>query len=235
MKKNLEVVRNFCNHLFDVYDADDSNGLDSDEVTLLLKDICVEYQLPKMTDDQILDVIQKFDTDGNGVFDREELFAIVEPLFTSTQQHDCKIDLKEIKRKLKEINITLEKKKGGFIPGLKALLAEKQNWLELLQNLNKRQSTIMENFAKQFLNHVTLPPPGNLSPLPQRGHTPATPIRDLTSTTQTLTMIEAFDPGPTFYPHTPDIDFLNQNGIKNSQNLLPFQNLTHPNRQPKNF
>ena len=254
MKKNLEVVRNFCNHLFDVYDEDESNGLDCEEVTLLLKDICIEYELPEMSDDQISDIIKKFDADGNGVFDREELFAIVEPLFTSTQSRDFKIDPQEIKRKLTEINITLgQKKGGGFIPGLRALLEEKQNCLDLAQKVKKRQGTIMENFAKQFLNQVGVPVQGKLTPIPEggmpysnkllaaprgginMGTTPAIPPREPNQGPEPLSIFDSPDPGPRVSLYTPDIDVLNFNGINNSKDLLPLDNLTHPEVAVRNF
>jgi hypothetical protein len=93
----------------------------------------------------------------------------------------------------------------------------------------------MENFAKQFLNQATLPPTNTLEPLPQRGNTPAIPIRERTTINQPFTTIETLDFGPRLPVYPLDIDFLNSNGINYSKNLLPLGDLTQPNSQVQNI
>ena len=133
MKSNSNYLKNFCDDLFDRYDEDGSGGLDNDEMKNFLNDLCTEYDIPNLNDEQVQMFFDQHDLDGNGVFDKNEIYAIVEPIYRESEKQkelkriemNNKMGPEEIKEKLSNLRDKLkddvQQSKGTYIPGLKNL------------------------------------------------------------------------------------------------------------------
>lgn len=84
--KHIEVdpgLKNLLKKMFLQYDIDNSDALEKDEITKLLDDICVELSRPEINKNELDELIKYCDTDGNGVFDFQELYDMLIPILSN--------------------------------------------------------------------------------------------------------------------------------------------------------
>ena len=87
-KDKIKIVSDLA---FDSVDADESNSLEQEELTEIMKEVARDLRVKAPTDQDVTDILQILDEDGNDCIDKEEFVQLIMMVFDKMLENE--IDL----------------------------------------------------------------------------------------------------------------------------------------------
>ena len=127
-KAQLTQLKSIVKDAWDIFDADGSGDLDTNELEDLMNEICETLCLPLVTKPQLQDIIKILDTSGDGTIELRELMKNlpkVNEVLSSSEYQDALVN----ETQKEESGEIYNKKNKNFIKGLgkKIALMERLN------------------------------------------------------------------------------------------------------------
>ena len=77
-KAKIQIVSDLA---FDAVDLDENGNLDSDELSLIMKEVAQEMRVKAPTENDIEDILEELDEDGDHSVDKEEFVKLIVMVF----------------------------------------------------------------------------------------------------------------------------------------------------------